>query len=139
MLVEISAGAGEVLGDTFPEVAAIVSDAKQLPGFGGICFDTCHAFASGYDFTDSAKAKKVLRDFDNSIGLSWLTLTHVNDSKTPLGDHKDRHEHIGMGHIGRDGLSAILKTPEFMHIDWILETESEGRPLDVKVLKQIRG
>lgn len=137
LLVEISAGAGEVLGDTFDEVAAIVSDAKQLPGFGGICFDTCHAFASGYDFTDHKKAQDVLRHFDNTIGLEWLKLSHINDSKTPLGEHKDRHEHIGVGHIGTAGLQALLSTPEFLKIDWILETESDGRASDVAALRQI--
>lgn len=139
LLVEISAGAGEVLGDTFEEVAAIVADAKRLQGFGGICFDTCHAFASGYDFTDTKKAEKMLRDFDNTIGLEWLKLTHVNDSKTPLGEHKDRHEHIGAGHIKTEGLSALLKTPAFRKIDWILETEPEGRPHDVGLLRHIRA
>jgi deoxyribonuclease-4 len=138
LLVEISAGAGAVLGDTFEEVAAIISAAKRLPGFGGICFDTCHAFASGYDFTDPDKAAGVLRVFDNTIGLQWLKLTHVNDSKTPLGEHKDRHEHVGNGHIGKAGLAAVLSTTEFRHIDWILETETEGRREDVNELRHIR-
>ncbi len=138
LLVEISAGAGDVIGDTFDEVAAIVSDAKQLPGFGGICFDTCHAFASGYDFTSAAKADAMLREFDNTVGASWLKLSHVNDSKTELGGHKDRHEHIGEGYIGRDGLAALLQTPAFSHIDWILETEPEGRGADIETLRTMR-
>ncbi len=139
MLVEISAGAGDVLGDTFEEVAEIIRDAKGAPGFGGVCFDTCHAFASGYDYTDAAKAQIMLDAFDATIGLSWLKLSHVNDSKTPLGGNKDRHEHIGAGHVGQAGLAALLDTPAFRGISWILETEPEGRADDVAKLKEIRG
>ncbi len=138
LLVEISAGAGDVLGDAFEEVAAIIEPAKKMPGFGGVCFDTCHAFASGYDFTDEQKAKTVLTSFDTSIGLSWLKLTHVNDSKTPLGGNKDRHEHIGAGHIGTAGLKALLTTASFQAIDWILETEPEGRSSDIAHLRKFR-
>lgn len=139
LLVEISAGAGEVLGDAFEEVAAIVTDAKQVPGFGGVCFDTCHAFASGYDFTSAKKAGDVLDGFDRTVGLEWLKLSHINDSKTELGGHKDRHEHIGEGYIGRPGLAALLTTPAFKAIDWILETEPGGRPQDILELRQIRN
>jgi len=138
LLVEISAGAGDVLGDTFDEVAVIVSDAKQAPGFGGICFDTCHAFASGYDYTSVKKAENMLREFDNTIGLTWLKLSHVNDSKTELGGHKDRHEHIGGGYVGAEGLRALLHTAPFRSIDWILETEPEGRNADISQLKNMR-
>lgn len=138
LLVEISAGAGDVLGDMFEEVAEIIEPAKSISGFGGVCFDTCHAFASGYDFTNEQKAKSVLTSFDASIGLEWLKLTHVNDSKTPLGGNKDRHEHIGSGHIGTAGLKALLSTPAFQAIDWILETEPEGRPEDIGHLRKFR-
>lgn len=139
LLIEISAGAGSVLGDTFDEVAAMMKTVANTPGFGGICFDTCHAFASGYDFSAPEGAKRVLNEFDTQIGMEWLKLTHVNDSKTPLGGKKDRHEHIGQGHIGQNGLEAILKTEPFRKINWILETETEGRLEDVKKLKKIRG
>jgi deoxyribonuclease-4 len=138
LLVEISAGAGDVLGDTFEEVGEIIRDARNAPGFGGICFDTCHAFASGYDFSTPEKARDVLKRFDDTIGLSWLKLSHVNDSKTPLGGHKDRHEHLGIGHIGNNGLAALLETPAFQSIAWILETEPEGRADDIKTLKKLR-
>ena len=138
MLVEISAGAGNVLGDTFSEVGRIIGPAKTLPGFGGVCFDTCHAFASGYDFTTNTGAERVLREFDDAIGLEWLKLTHVNDSKTLLGGKRDRHEHIGKGAIGLAGMDAILGMPAFRRIDWILETESEERPGDVASLRQLR-
>lgn len=138
LLIEISAGSGNVLGDTFAEVAAMMKHAKGSAGFGGVCFDTCHAFASGYDFRTPDGAAKMLHEFDNTIGLQWLKMSHVNDSKTDLGGRKDRHEHIGLGHIGTAGLAELLKTPPFSRIDWILETQSEGRDADIAALARIR-
>jgi len=137
LLVEISAGAGEVLGSTFTENVDMISTVKSAEGFGGICFDTCHAFASGYDFRTAEKAQAMLEEFDRTIGLNLLKLSHVQDSKTDLGGKRDRHEHIGKGFIG-DGLKILLNTKEFRHIDWILETESDGRNKDIKHLKHIR-
>jgi deoxyribonuclease-4 len=139
LLVEISAGAGQVLGDRFEEVASIVDPVRKHPGFGGICFDTCHAFASGYDFRTSADAERMLGEFDRIVGLDLLRVSHVQDSKTELGGRRDRHEHIGNGFIGRDGLGALLDTPTFRGIDWILETEPERRADDVRILRAIRG
>lgn len=112
---------------------------RNHPGFGGVCFDTCHAFASGYDFREPIGAKDILKQFDKTIGLKWLKMSHVNDSKTDLGGKRDRHEHIGEGFIGRQGLASLLTTPEFMSIDWILETETEGREKDIAALTSIRA
>ncbi len=138
-LIEISAGAGNVIGDIFDEIGTIISKIKNMAGFGGICFDTCHAFGAGYDFRTPEKAREVLKEFDKNIGLKYLKLTHVNDSKVDLGGKRDRHEHIGKGFIGENGLASLLQTPEFLKIDWLLETEDEGREIDVKKLKQIRA
>lgn len=138
LLVEISAGSGNVLGDTFEEVADMILPVRTSAGFGGICFDTCHAFASGYDFRTPEKLSDVLRSFDDTIGLNLLKMTHVNDSKADLGGRRDRHEHIGAGHIGLAGLSAVLTSPAFSDIDWILETETEGRKADIEALRRIR-
>lgn len=139
LLLEISAGAGNIIGDKFEEIGAIVSQAKNFSGFGGVCFDTCHAFASGYDFRTPVGLRSVLKEFDEEIGLKWLKLVHVNDSKFDLGQKKDRHEHIGRGFIGEEGIAALLSTPTFAALDWILETETEGRKADIKTLKKIRG
>jgi deoxyribonuclease-4 len=117
----------------------MISSVRGKPGFAGICFDTCHAFASGYDFRTPERARSVLAEFDDTLGLELLKLSHVQDSKTDLGGHKDRHEHVGKGFIGRDGLAALLATPEFRRIDWILETESDGRANDLKALRDIRA
>ena len=138
-LVEISAGAGSVLGDTFEEVGEIVANVKTSPGFGGICFDTCHAFASGYDFRTKDGTRETLNLFDKYIGLEYLKLTHVNDSKFDLGGRHDRHEHIGQGFLGKEGIANILTTKEFSRIDWILETEDEGRDKDIETLEEIRS
>lgn len=139
LLVEISAGAGNVMGDTFEEVAGMIEPVRKHPGFGGVCFDTCHAFASGYDFRTPELAREMLAQFDSTIGLDLLKVSHVQDSKADLGGHKDRHEHIGSGFVARAGLEALLKTSAFSGIDWILETETDGRSEDVRILKEIRG
>jgi deoxyribonuclease-4 len=139
LLVEIAAGAGQVLGDTFEEVAGIIAPVRGQSGFGGVCFDTCHAFASGYDFRTVAGTERMLEEFDRHIGLELLRVSHVQDSKTDLGGRKDRHEHIGNGFIGSEGLRMLLGTATFRGIDWILETESEGRSEDVATLKRMRA
>jgi deoxyribonuclease-4 len=138
LLVEISAGSGNVLGDTFEEVADMITTVRDAAGFAGVCFDTCHAFASGYDFRTPAKLADMLRNFDDAIGLKLLKMTHVNDSKAELGGHKDRHEHVGKGHIGSAGLEQILTSIPFRDIDWILETETDGRKDDIAALQHIR-
>lgn len=139
LLLEISAGTGNIIGDTFEEVAGILKDVKDLHGFGGICFDTCHAFASGYDFRTPEKAQVMLAEFDKKIGLEYLKLAHVNDSMVDLGGKRDRHEHIGDGFIGAEGIASLLKTSPFQKIDWLLETEDSKREEDIRMLKQIRS
>ena len=140
LLIEISAGAGSVLGCTFAEISQIMEygNLKRLEGFGGICFDTCHAFASGYDYRSLDGLHKMLEEFDREIGLDLLKLTHVNDSKGACGDRKDRHDHIGLGQIGRDAMSHILSSTAFAKINWILETPEERRLEDVQTLRTIR-
>ena len=139
LLLEISAGAGNVIGDTFEEVGKILKQVKKLKGFGGVCFDTCHAFSSGYDFRTKEGARKILEEFDKKIGLEFLKLAHINDSKFDLNGKRDRHEHIGDGFIGREGIASILDTPEFRRIDWLLETDDNGREKDIEILRKIRG
>lgn len=139
LLLEISAGSGNIIGDQFTEIGGIVLQVKNIPSFGGVCFDTGHAFASGYDFRTPAGAAAMLKKFDEQIGLRWLKLCHVNDSKVDCGQKRDRHAHIGQGFIGEAGLRALLTTSPFARIDWILETETDQRPADLAVLKKIRA
>lgn len=140
--IEIAAGAGAVLGDTFEEVGhyiqGIEKKDRRLKNKIGVCFDTCHAFASGYDIRTAAGIKKTLAEFDQKIGLKRLKLTHVNDSKLGLGERKDRHEHIGEGQIGLDGFKAMAKNEIFGALDWFLETEHPEVKTDIVTLKKIR-
>lgn len=136
-LVEISAGAGMVIGDTFEEVAAILDgvDDERI----GVCFDTAHAFASGYDLRTPETVAATMKSFDKAIGLERLEMSHCNDSKVGLGERRDRHEHIGKGHIGLDGFRAIIGSPAFKDVNLILETPPEEVAQDLATLKKIRG
>ncbi len=136
LLVEISAGAGEVIGDTFEEVAEIL-DRVDHPDL-GVCFDTAHAFASGYDLRDAAQVEKTFEAFDKTIGLKRLKMSHCNDSKVNIGERKDRHEHLGKGYIGQAGFEALIHSSKLAHINWYLETEPDGVPEDLTILKDIR-
>jgi len=138
-LVEISAGAGAIIGDEFEEIGKIVKAVKKPVG---VCFDTCHAFASGYDLRDAKALKKTLQKFEKLIGLKKLKLIHANDSKAELGSHRDRHEHIGKGKIGLAGFKAILREPKLKNINLIIETPKESENDDAKnilTLKKIRN
>lgn len=145
LLIEIAAGAGEILGDTFEEVAEIMDPIKKHPGFGGICFDTQHGFASGYDLRTDKAVLDTFTKFDKVIGLKWLAMSHINDSKIELGGRKDRHEHIDEGEIGKKGFGALL---QYLHstinisnssiMPLILETEHDKVQADIKILKSLR-
>jgi len=113
---------------------------KRLKNKIGVCFDTCHAFAVGYDLRTKAGVDKTLREFDQTIGLQRLALIHANDSKTELGSRRDRHEHIGQGHIGRAGFAALVSHPKLKQVDMILEThwENDWERKDLQMLKNLR-
>lgn len=137
LLIEISAGAGMVIGDTFEEVAALLEgiDHPDL----GICFDTAHAFASGYDLRTKEVVDTTFTQFDEIIGLKRLKMSHCNDSKVELGAHKDRHEHLGKGFIGLDGFDAIVHHKKLSHLNLILETDPDGVQADLTILKKLRA
>jgi deoxyribonuclease IV len=140
LLIEISAGAGSIIGDTFEEIAELMNPVKSSKGFGGICFDTQHAFGSGYDLRTPATVKKTFGNFDKAIGLKYLRMSHVNDSKVEFGSHRDRHEHINEGLIGEKGFSAILSyfKEKKLAFPLILETEHDKVETDIKLIKAIR-
>lgn len=135
LLVEISAGAGMVVGDTFEEVGRLLAGAAHDDL--GVCFDTAHAFASGYDLRTKETVAAVMKQFDKRVGFDRMPVTHLNDSKVPLGAHKDRHEHLGDGEIGLDGLHALLAHPKFGKLDMIMETEDDKWPEDIAAIKKI--
>lgn len=136
LLVEISAGSGSVIGDTFDEIAAIL---KDVPDAVGVCFDTAHAFASGYDLRTAKDVRTTFSDFDRLIGLERLVMSHCNDSKVELGAKKDRHDFLGEGHIGLDGFAAMLADARLKHLFWIVETPIEGQAADILKLKKLRA
>lgn len=138
LLIEISAGAGMVIGDQFEEVAEMIQgvDHPEL----GVCFDTAHAFASGYDLRTEAAVKKTFADFDKTVGLDRLKISHCNDSKVDIGAKRDRHEHLGEGFIGLDGFEAIVKTKKLSHMNLYLETDfdDDKRKHELSLLKGFR-
>jgi deoxyribonuclease-4 len=136
LLIEISAGSGSVIGANFEQVAEIL---KGVPDSVGVCFDTAHAFASGYDLRTAKDVKATFGEFDRLIGLDRLVMSHCNDSKVELGAKKDRHDHLGEGHIGLGGFSAMLADKRLSHFFWIVETPPEGQEEDLKKLKKLRS
>lgn len=138
LLIEISAGAGMVMGDKFEEVRAMLDgvDDERV----GVCFDTAHAFASGYDLRNEKTVAETMKAFDKIIGLKRLDLSHCNDSKVNIGERKDRHEHIGHGFIGKTGFEAIIGSKAFKNVNLILETPHEGDGVlrDFALLKAMR-
>lgn len=137
-LIEMSAGAGNIIGDTFEEIGQII---KSLSQFNiGVCFDTCHAFVSGYDLRTRLAVKKTFKHFDRTIGLEKLKLMHANDAKSDLGSHIDRHEHIGYGKIGREGFYSLIHHPKLQAVNLIIETPKDGKNVDdIKILKSLRN
>jgi deoxyribonuclease IV len=121
ILLENTAGQGSSLGRNFEQLAAIldqVRDAERI----GICLDTCHLFAAGYDIRNQEGYSKAMEAVDGLIGISKIGVFHLNDCKNELGSHVDRHEHIGRGLIGLEGFRALLNDSRFVPIPKILET-----------------
>jgi len=138
LLIEISAGAGAVMGDSFEEVAAFINGAERGKEI-GVCFDTQHAFASGYDLRTKEGLEAVLKAFDKLIGLKKLIVFHVNDSKIKLGGRRDRHEHLGKGEMGKSAFQALIQHPKLQKKDMIIETPFDsGREEDIALLKSFR-
>ncbi len=138
-LLEITAGTGAHLGYRFEQLAAI-RDQVKAPERIGFCFDTCHAFAAGYDFRTRSGYEAMMEEFDQVLGLEHLRAFHFNDSKHPLGSRKDRHEHIGKGYIGLDGFRWIVNDVRFQQVPMVLETpKSPDMHEDVENLAVLRG
>jgi len=145
-LIELSAGAGMVIGDKFEEVTKIIKQVEQgnkkLKNTIGVCFDTCHVFASGYDLQTKDAVSKTLEEFDDIIGLDRLKLIHCNDSRFGLGEHKDRHEHLGKGKIGLAGFKALVQDKRLKNANFVIETPKDAAgddPKNLAILKKFRG
>ena len=135
-LIEISAGSGAIIGDTFEEVGKVLGKVKDKSV--GVCFDTQHAFASGYDLRTKASTSKVFKEFDEKIGMERLVLSHMNDSKSELGSHVDRHEDLGKGNLGKKAFEEFVRHPKCQNLDLILETPT-GEAQYKKEIRMLKG
>ena len=135
VLLETMAGKGSEVGSRFEELRAII-DRVELSDKMGVCLDTCHVFDGGYDIKENLDG--VLEEFDRVIGLDRLKAIHINDSKNPLGSHKDRHEKIGEGFIGLDAFERIVTHPVLRSLPFYLETPNEldGYQKEIELLKK---
>ncbi len=124
ILLENTAGAGSTLGSDFSELGQVL-DQIDYPDRFGVCVDTCHGFAAGYDLSTKYGVQCTLESFDEHVGTDNLKLVHLNDSKGELGSNKDRHNHIGRGKIGEEGFKAIINHPDVRDLPFILETPKE--------------
>ncbi len=128
LLIENNAGTGGCVGARFEEIRAMIdaiADRRVRS-----CFDTCHAFASGYDLRTEAAARSVIDEWDRLVGLDSLEAIHCNDSMTGLGSNRDRHQNIGLGEIGEEGFRALLHDPRLARVPFILEVPGAGQGPD---------
>jgi len=121
ILLETTAGQGTTLGDRFDHLKRIF-DQVDASNRLGVCFDTCHVFAAGYDFRTPQGYQKVMKEFNEVVGLKRIKAFHLNDSKKDIGCRVDRHEHIGKGFIGKEGFRALMRDLRFEKIPMVLET-----------------
>lgn len=139
ILLENTAGQGSNLGYKFAHLKAIM-EGTSYPDKFGVCFDTCHAFASGYPITDHDGYRRTFEEFDEAVGLSRLMAFHLNDSKKGLGCKVDRHEHIGAGTLGLEPFRMILNDPHFRLVPKFIETpKGDTDEMDAVNLKLLRS
>lgn len=139
ILLETTAGQGTNLGRTFEELQFIISGSRYPERF-GICFDTCHTFAAGYNTATPEGYADVMAQFDRLLGVQRLHCFHFNDSKKGLGSRVDRHEHIGKGALGLEPFRFIMNDPRFTNIPKILETpKGDHDEMDLVNLQLLRG
>jgi deoxyribonuclease-4 len=127
LLLENTAGQGHSIGQRFEELAEIRRRCSRR-GRVGVCLDTAHAFAAGYDLRTPRACSETLARLDDVVGLEHLLAVHLNDSKKPLASHVDRHEHIGLGAIGQRGFAALMQDERLAELAGILETPKETHP-----------
>ena len=121
VLLETTAGQGSNLGYKFEHLAHILSKARRARRL-GVCIDTCHIFAAGYEIRDLANYRKTMRSFDDIVGLQHVHAFHLNDSLKPFGSRVDRHAHIGEGEIGLDAFACVLNDKRVRDLPMVLET-----------------
>ena len=138
ILLENTAGSGTHLGYNFYQLKRMMEGAKDKKRM-GICFDTCHAFAAGYNLSHQEGIKQTLEEFEKYIGLDKLKVIHLNDSKFPLGSRKDRHMHIGKGYIGLEGFKILVNHKYLKSLPFILETPKHDEKDDLKNIALVKS
>lgn len=137
LLLETDAGSGTKLGSDLRELATVQSMVSHDTG---ICLDTAHVFAAGYDISTSNGVNTFISELEETVGMNAVACIHLNDSKHPCGSRKDRHAHIGDGMIGTEGISAIINHPALRHLPLILETPKDGigDPGNIRRVRELR-
>lgn len=139
VLLETTAGQGTGLGSRFEELAFILTHSR-FPQRLGVCVDTCHIFAAGYDIRTAEAYNQTFAEFDRLVGIRQIRFFHLNDTKQKLGSRVDRHTHIGEGEIGLDGFGLLLNDPRFAGLPMTLETDKgEDLQEDRENLRVLRG
>jgi deoxyribonuclease-4 len=136
ILIENTAGQGSSIGCDFEQVADLLAMLDDLPV--GVCLDTAHTLASGYDIATAEGLRKTCRAIDRSFGFERVKLIHSNDSKAPLGSRVDRHQHIGLGHIGEEGFRRLTHSLKFRRVPFILETPVDKERDDIWNVERLR-
>ncbi len=137
ILIENAAGQGSEICNTFEDISAIIRAVKKRARL-GMCLDTAHAFAAGYDIASKKGLDNTLNILDKTVGIKRLRLLHLNDSKTPLGSRADRHWHIGRGHIGLSGFRRIVNHPLLKNLAGIMETPKKTDADEIMNMETIR-
>ncbi len=136
IILENSAGQGNIVGATFEQLAAIIA-ATRCPERVRCCVDTAHAFGAGIGLHTEDGLEAMLAEIERTFGLARLALLHVNDSKVPFGSGRDRHWHIGRGEIGRDAMTRIVNHPRLVHLPFVMETPGTEAD-DLSNMRRIR-
>jgi len=138
LLIENTSGQGTQIGWRFEEIGAVIERVENQCRI-GVCLDTAHAFGAGYDISSRKGLDATLRELHRFVGLERLFLIHLNDTKVPLGSRKDRHWHIGTGHIGIEGFRNIVNDPRLSHLPGIMETPRKNDHDDLKNMSVIQS
>lgn len=142
ILLETTAGQGTSVGHRFDQLAEMIAGTEE-PDRLGVCLDTCHLFAAGYDFRSAEGYAALLAELDETVGLRKVRCIHLNDSKRELGSRVDRHEHIGKGKIGKRGFAHFMNDARWIGVSMILETpkgkDGRGTDFDKVNLKRLRA
>jgi deoxyribonuclease-4 len=136
MVVELTAGASGAVASRWPQAGELLDALEQHPRvrFG---FDTCHAWAAGYDLATPKGMRSCLAEMRREIGVERLALVHANDSRDPVGSKRDRHEHLGRGTMGLEGFRALVRSDAARRVPLIVETPPEGQPSDIALLRSL--